>query len=89
MPLTGESKTRVMDDYRVHPTDTGSPEIQVALLSERITTLTEHFRVHRKDHSSRRGLLIMVSKRKRLLDYLKQRDPARYQRVIERLGIRK
>ena len=89
MPLTGESKTKVMDDYRVHPTDTGSPEIQVALLSERITYLTEHFRVHRKDHSSRRGLLIMVSKRKRLLDYLRRRDPARYQRVIERLGIRK
>ena len=89
MPLTGESKTKVMDNYRVHPTDTGSPEIQVALLSERITYLTEHFRVHRKDHSSRRGLLIMVSKRKRLLDYLRRRDPARYQRVIERLGIRK
>ena len=89
MPLTGESKTKVMDNYRAHPTDTGSPEIQVALLSERITYLTEHFRVHRKDHSSRRGLLIMVSKRKRLLDYLRRRDPARYQRVIERLGIRK
>lgn len=89
MPLTGESKIKVMDDYRVHPADTGSSEVQVALLSERITTLTEHFRVHRKDHSSRRGLLIMVSKRKRLLDYLRRRNPARYQRVIERLGIRK
>jgi small subunit ribosomal protein S15 len=89
MPLTGESKTKVVNDYRVHPTDTGSPEVQIALLSERITYLTGHFRVHRKDHSSRRGLLIMVSKRKRLLDYLRQRDPARYQQVIDRLGIRK
>lgn len=89
MPLTGESKAKLIQDYRVHPTDTGSPEVQVAVLSEKINYLTEHFRVHRKDHSSRRGLLIMVAKRKRLLDYLREQDPARYQHVIERLGIRK
>lgn len=89
MPLTGESKAKVIQDYRVHPTDTGSPEVQIAVLSERINYLTDHFRVHRKDHSSRRGLLIMVGKRKRLLDYLRGQDPARYQHVIERLGIRK
>lgn len=89
MPLTADSKTKLVSDYRVHPTDTGSPEVQIALLSERISYLTEHFRVHRKDHSSRRGLLIMVSKRKRLLDYLRRHAPGRYQQVIERLGIRK
>jgi small subunit ribosomal protein S15 len=89
MPVTGESKTKVIEDYRVHPTDTGSPEVQIAVLSERINDLTDHFRLHRKDHSSRRGLLIMVGKRKRLLDYLRRRDPGRYQQIIERLGIRK
>jgi small subunit ribosomal protein S15 len=89
MPLTGESRAKLIDEYRVHPKDTGSPEVQIALLSERINYLTEHFRVHRKDHSSRRGLLIMVGKRKRLLNYLRGSDPERYQRVIERLGIRK
>ncbi len=89
MPLTRESKTHVIESYRVHGKDTGSPEVQVALLSERISYLTEHFRVHRKDHASRRGLLVMVGKRKRLLEYLKRRSPDRYKRVIERLGIRK
>ena len=89
MPLTRESKSRVIDQYKVHAKDTGSPEVQVAILSERISYLTDHFRVHRKDHASRRGLLVMVSKRKRLLEYLKRRDPERYQQVIERLGIRK
>ncbi len=89
MPLTRESKSNVIERYRVHPKDTGSPEVQIAVLSERISYLNEHFRVHRKDHSSRRGLLIMVGKRKRLLEYLKRRNPERYQQVIERLGIRK
>lgn len=89
MPLTRESRTRLIGEYKVHSTDTGSPEVQIAMLSEQINNLNEHFRVHRKDHSSRRGLLIMVGKRKRLLEYLRRRDPARYQRVIERLGIRK
>jgi len=89
MPLTRESKANVITSYRVHATDTGSPEVQVALLSQRINYLTEHFRVHRKDHASRRGLLIMVGKRKRLLEYLKRQGPERYKRVIESLGIRK
>ncbi|MGE5326030.1 MAG: 30S ribosomal protein S15 [Deltaproteobacteria bacterium] len=89
MPLTRESRTRLIGEYKVHSTDTGSPEVQIAMLSEQITNLNEHFRVHRKDHSSRRGLLIMVGKRKRLLEYLRRRDPARYQRIIERLSIRK
>jgi small subunit ribosomal protein S15 len=89
MPLSRESKSSVVERYRVHAKDTGSPEVQVALLSDRISYLNEHFRVHRKDHASRRGLLMMVGKRKRLLEYLKRRDPERYKRVIERLGIRK
>ncbi len=89
MPLAREAKTKVVESYRVHPKDTGSPEVQVALLSERINYLNEHFRVHRKDHSSRRGLLTMVGKRKRLLEYLKRTDPERYKKVIEQLGIRK
>lgn len=89
MPLSKESKTKLVENYRVHPKDTGSPEVQIAVLSERISYLTEHFRAHRKDHSSRRGLLIMVGKRKRLLEYLRRRNPERYQVVLERLGIRK
>jgi small subunit ribosomal protein S15 len=89
MPLTRESKSTIVERFRTHATDTGSPEVQVALLSERINYLNDHFRVHRKDHASRRGLLIMVGKRKRLLEYLKSQDPERYKRVIENLGIRK
>ena len=89
MPLTRESKTSLIQKYQVNVQDVGSPEVQVAVLSERITYLNEHFRLHRKDHSSRRGLLIMVGKRKRLLEYLKGRDPARHKQLIERLGIRK
>lgn len=89
MPLTRESKTSLIERHRVHAKDTGSPEVQVAVLSERINYLTEHFRVHRKDHASRRGLLSMVGKRKRLLDYLRRRAPGRYQQIVESLGIRK
>ena len=89
MQVARESKSTLVERFRVHPKDTGSPDVQIALLSERIVYLNEHFRVHRKDHASRRGLLIMVGKRKRLLEYLKRRDPGRYQQVIERLGIRK
>ena len=89
MLLARESKSTIIERFKVHPTDTGSPEVQVALLSERISYLTDHFRVHRKDHASRRGLLVMVGKRKRLLEYMKRQDPERYKRVIERLGIRK
>jgi small subunit ribosomal protein S15 len=84
-----DSKTALIDRYRVHPTDTGSSEVQIALLSERITDLTDHFRTHRKDHASRRGLLMMVGRRRRLLEYLKGRNPSGYQQLIEKLGIRK
>ena len=89
MPLTRESKANLIAKYRIKESDTGSPEVQVALLSERINYLNEHFSVHRKDHASRRGLLMMVGKRRRLLEYLKRVDTERYRRVIERLGIRK
>lgn len=87
--LAKEQKESVIDRFRTHATDTGSPEVQIALLSERIGELTEHFKTHKKDHASRRGLLIMVSKRRRLLDYLKNYDSERYKAVIQRLGIRK
>jgi small subunit ribosomal protein S15 len=87
--LTVEKKTEIVDAYRVHPTDTGSPEVQIAILSEKIAYLTEHFKTHAKDHHSRRGLLMMVGKRRRLLDYLKDQDVARYRAIITRLGIRK
>ena len=89
MSLTVEKKTEIVDAYRTHPTDTGSPEVQIAILSEKITYLTEHFKTHAKDHHSRRGLLRMVGKRRRLLDYLKDKDVNRYRTVITRLGIRK
>jgi small subunit ribosomal protein S15 len=89
MPLTREVKSTIIGKYQVNPKDVGSPEVQVAVLSERISYLNEHFRVHRKDHSSRRGLLTMVGKRRRLLEYLRRRDAARYKQLIERLGIRK
>jgi small subunit ribosomal protein S15 len=84
-----EKKTQIVEAYRNHATDTGSPEVQIAILSEKIAYLTEHFKAHAKDHHSRRGLLRMVGKRRRLLDYLKDKDAARYQNVIDRLGIRK
>jgi small subunit ribosomal protein S15 len=89
MPWTREAKSELINRYRVHPSDTGSPEVQIALLSERISYLNQHFQVHRKDHASRRGLLVMVGKRRRLLEYLKRRNPGRYRQVIESLGIRK
>ena len=87
--LAREQKQSLIDQYRTHPTDTGSPEVQIALLSERIGQLTEHFKTHQKDHGSRRGLLMLVSKRRRLLDYLKKYDSERYKVVIGKLGIRK
>jgi small subunit ribosomal protein S15 len=87
--LTNERKTEVISSYRAHATDTGSPEVQVALLSERINYLTEHFKAHVKDHHSRRGLLQLVGQRRRLLDYLKGKDADRYSELIRRLGIRK
>jgi small subunit ribosomal protein S15 len=89
LSLTVERKTEIVETYRTHNTDTGSPEVQIAILSEKISYLTEHFKVHAKDHHSRRGLLRMVGKRRRLLDYLKDKDVARYRTVIEKLGIRK
>jgi len=87
--LSTAQKTGIITDHRVHDSDTGSPEVQVALLSRRIEYLTEHFKTHQKDHHSRRGLLRLVGKRRRLLDYLKQNDAGRYRDLIARLGIRK
>jgi small subunit ribosomal protein S15 len=87
--LSHERKTALIGSYRTHDSDTGSPEVQVALLSERINYLTEHFKTHVKDHHSRRGLLKLVGQRRRLLDYLKRKDGDRYAELIKRLGIRK
>jgi small subunit ribosomal protein S15 len=89
MGIAPQHKQGVIEQFRVHQTDTGSPEVQVALLSQRIEYLTEHFKIHVKDHHSRRGLLKLVGQRRRLLDYLKSRDFERYQSLIQRLGIRK
>jgi small subunit ribosomal protein S15 len=87
--LAREQKTTIIEQFKTHTSDTGSPEVQIALLSERIGQLTEHFRTHKKDHASRRGLLMMVSRRRSLLDYLKKIDAERYKVVIAKLGIRK
>lgn len=89
MSITAERKTELIGEYRRAETDTGSPEVQVAVLTERIRNLTEHFRTHAKDLHSRRGLLMLVSRRRRLLDYLKRADQDRYQQLIEQLGLRK
>ena len=89
MSFSKAQKTEVISGYRTHETDTGSPDVQVALLSERINYLTEHFKVHAQDHHSRRGLLKLVGQRRRLLDYLKSKDSERYAELIRRLGIRK
>ena len=89
MSTTKEQKTTLITTYATHEGDTGSPEVQIALLSNRITYLTEHFKTHAKDHHSRRGLLKLVGRRRRLLDYLKKVDNERYRVVIEKLGIRK
>ena len=88
MALAADIKSRVIGTYRVHHTDTGSPEVQVAILSQRVAELTEHFKSHKKDHHSRRGLLAMVARRRRLLKYLKASSPERYQALIQKLGIR-
>ena len=87
--ISAENTRDVISSYKLHDSDTGSPEVQVALLSARIDELTEHFKVHKKDHHSRRGLLHLVSQRRRLLDYLKNRDVARYQTLIGRLELRR
>ncbi len=89
MPLMKEQKDKTIDRFQRHDRDTGSPEVQIALLSERIGYLTEHFKTHKKDHHSRRGLLKLVGKRRRLLDYLKEHDVEKYKEVIEELGIRR
>lgn len=89
MGLASQRTGELVSQYRLHPTDTGSPEVQVALLSERIDYLTEHFKTHVKDHHSRRGLLKLVGQRRRLLDYLKRYDNQRYKSVIDRLGLRR
>ena len=87
--LVTDKKQEIIKTYKLHDNDTGSPEVQIAILTERITYLTEHFKVHKKDHHSRRGLLKIVGQRRRLLDYLKKKDVERYRVIIEKLGIRR
>ena len=87
--MAKEKKEGIISIYRTHETDTGSPEVQIALFTERINKLTDHFKTHKKDHHSRRGLLKLVGQRRRLLDYLKKKDIQRYRKIIDKLGIRK
>jgi small subunit ribosomal protein S15 len=87
--LSTQQKAEIINSHRTHESDTGSPEVQIAILSERISYLTEHFKAHAKDHHSRRGLMMLVGQRRRLLDYLKTKDVKRYRGLIEKLGIRK
>lgn len=87
--ISGETKQGVIEARRTHPTDTGSPEVQIGLLTARLSELSEHFKTHTKDHHSRRGLMRVVSQRRRLLDYLKRKDYVRYQKLIEELGLRR
>jgi small subunit ribosomal protein S15 len=89
MSITAEEKTQIVSDFKTHEKDTGSPEVQIAILTKRINELTEHLKTHKKDHSSRRGLLKMVGKRNSLLKYLTREDRTRYQNIIGRLGLRK
>ncbi|HMO81359.1 MAG TPA: 30S ribosomal protein S15 [Pyrinomonadaceae bacterium] len=89
MATAKEVKEKVLNDYRTHGTDTGSPQVQVALLTQRINELTEHFKVHKKDNNSRRGLLKMVSRRRKLLDYLKRTEINEYHEIIKKLGLRR
>jgi len=89
MPLTPEAKKAIMAEFKLHESDTGSPEVQISLLTKRIKDITEHLKVHEKDFSTRRGLLKLIGQRRRLLDYLKRKDITRYREVIKALGIRK
>ena len=89
MSLEADYKREIIEKHKTHTTDTGSPEVQIALLTERIIYLTEHFKIHKKDHHSRQGLLKIVNQRRRLLNYIKRIDPPRYRKLIEALGIRK
>jgi small subunit ribosomal protein S15 len=87
--LTAENKKEVIERFKLHPSDTGSPEVQIALLTQRIVYLTEHLKIHKKDHHSRRGLLMLVGRRRRLLNYVKNKDVQRYRTIIENLGLRR
>ncbi|GAA0435005.1 MAG: 30S ribosomal protein S15 [Bacillota bacterium] len=89
MAITQERKNEIINEYKIHESDTGSPEVQIAVLTEEITTLNEHLRVHKKDHHSRRGLLKMVGKRRNLLNYLRKKDVTRYRELIKNLGLRR
>lgn len=89
MSITAEKKHEVIEGFKTHDSDTGSPEVQIAILTEKIKNLTEHFKIHKKDHHSRRGLLMMVSKRRSLLNYLKKKEINRYRTLIDRLGLRR
>ena len=89
MPLNAQRKKSIIEDFKTHDSDTGSPEVQIALLTERIKSLTEHFKRFSKDHNSRRGLLVLVGSRRRLLNYLKDKNVDRYKKVVEKLGLRK
>jgi small subunit ribosomal protein S15 len=89
MPLAVDRKRALIEQFRVHEADTGSPEVQIALLSERVQNLSEHFKLHVKDHHSRRGLLMLIGKRRGLLEYLRKKDPERYRALTEKLGIRR
>lgn len=89
MPMSVEKKRSLIEQFRVHEGDTGSPEIQIALLTERVNGLTDHFKQHAKDHHSRRGLLMLIGKRRSLLEYLRTKDPERYRAIIDKLGIRR
>jgi small subunit ribosomal protein S15 len=87
--FTAEDKQKLIEEYKLHESDTGSPEVQIGLLTHRISYLTEHLKIHKKDHHSRRGLLMLVGRRRRLLDYVKNKDVQRYRGIIERLGLRR
>ncbi|GAQ94336.1 small subunit ribosomal protein S15 [Thermodesulfovibrio aggregans] len=89
MGISPERKKEIIESFKMHPTDTGSPEVQIALMTERINYLTEHFKIHKKDHHSRRGLIKLVAQRRKLLNYLKKIDKERYNKLIERLSLRK
>jgi small subunit ribosomal protein S15 len=89
MPLAVDRKKNLIEQFKTHDGDTGSPEVQIALLTERVNSLTEHFKLHAKDHHSRRGLLMLIGKRRGLLEYLKRKDVERYKALIDRLGIRR
>ncbi len=89
MGISTERKKEIIESFKTHPTDTGSPEVQIALMTERIVYLTEHFKTHKKDHHSRRGLLKLVAQRRKLLNYLKKADKERYNKILERLSLRK